>query len=152
MAQALVYNEDCMPGALEHLADSSVDLLITDPPYGIDGDLLHRHYNRDERFVVEGYVEVARERYNAFSREWMAQAERILRPGGQLYVVSGYTNLYDVLDALRSTQLQEVNHIIWKFNFGMYTSKKFVSSHYHILYFAKPGPNRTFNLQARYAL
>ena len=127
MAQALVYNEDCMPGALAHLADSSVDLLITDPPYGIDGDLLHRHYNRDERFVVEGYVEVARERYNAFSREWMAQAERILRPGGQLYVVSGYTNLYDVLDALRSTQLQEVNHIIWKFNFGVYTSKKFVS-------------------------
>lgn len=152
MTGPLIYNEDCIAGALSHLADSSVDLIITDPPYGIDGDLLHRHYNRDERFVVDGYIEVDREKYGEFSRAWIAQAERVLRPGGQIYIVSGYTNLYDVLGALRGTTLQEINHIIWKFNFGVYTSKKFVSSHYHVLYFAKPGPNRTFNLQARYPL
>jgi site-specific DNA-methyltransferase (adenine-specific) len=29
--------------------------------------------------------------------------------------------------------LTVVNHIIWKYNFGVYTQKKFVSSHYHIL-------------------
>jgi site-specific DNA-methyltransferase (adenine-specific) len=146
------FNEDCVSGALEHLDDASVDLIITDPPYGIEGHRLHRHYNRDEGFVIDGYVEVERERYSAFSRAWIAQAERVLRPGGQLYVVSGYTNLYDVLDALRHTSLYEVNHIIWKYNFGVYTSTKFVSSHYHILYYAKPGTKRTFNLQVRYAL
>jgi site-specific DNA-methyltransferase (adenine-specific) len=57
-----------------------------------------------------------------------------------------------VLDALRTTDLNEINHIIWKYNFGVYTSAKFVSSHYHILFYAKPGGRRTFNLQARYAL
>jgi site-specific DNA-methyltransferase (adenine-specific) len=60
--------------------------------------------------------------------------------------------LYDVLDALRSTSLAEINHVIWKYNFGVYTSTKFVSSHYHILYYAKPGARRTFNLQSRFPL
>jgi site-specific DNA-methyltransferase (adenine-specific) len=148
----LLVNADCVKGALRHLADASVDLIITDPPYGIQGDRLHRHYNRDERYVVDGYVEVEAGRYNAFSRAWIAQAQRVLRPGGQIYIVSGYTNLYDVLDALRGTSLREINHLIWKYNFGVYTSTKFVSSHYHILYYAKPGGRRTFNLQARFAL
>ncbi|HEV2262074.1 MAG TPA: site-specific DNA-methyltransferase [Candidatus Rubrimentiphilum sp.] len=146
-----LFNEDCVRGAIAHIADASIDLIVTDPPYGIDGDRLHRHYNRDERFVVDGYVEVDAAAYGAFSRGWILQAERVLRPGGQLYVVSGYTNLWAVLEALRATKLREVNHIIWKYNFGVYTSAKFVSSHYHILYYAKPGGRRTFNAQARFA-
>ena len=150
--EPLFVNADCVQGALEHLPDGSVDLIVTDPPYGIEGDRLHRHYNRDERFVIDGYVEVDRQAYNAFSRAWIAQAQRVLRPGGQLYVISGYTNLYDILDALRGTKLREINHIVWKYNFGVYTSRKFVSSHYHVLYYAKPGGRRTFNLQARYPL
>jgi site-specific DNA-methyltransferase (adenine-specific) len=148
----LLVNADCVQGALRHLPDASVDLIITDPPYGIEGDRLHRHYNRDERFVIDGYVEIEKHAYNAFSRAWIAQAERVLRPGGALFVVSGYTNLYDVLDALRSTSLGEINHLVWKYNFGVYTSMKFVSSHYHILYYAKPGGRRTFHLQARFPL
>ncbi len=152
IGEHLFVNADCVRGAIEHLSDDSVDLIVTDPPYGIEGDRLHRHYNRDERFVVDGYVEVDARKYKAFSRAWIAQAERVLRPGGQLYVVSGYTNLYDVLGALRKTRLREINHIIWKYNFGVYTSSKFVSSHYHILYYAKHGGRRTFNLQSRLAL
>jgi site-specific DNA-methyltransferase (adenine-specific) len=149
---AELYNEECVAGAAARLAGASVDLIVTDPPYGIEGDRLHRHYNRDERFVVDGYVEVERSRYGEFSRAWIEQAARVLRPGGQIYVVSGYSNLYDVLAALRASGLQEINHVVWKFNFGVYTTTKFVSSHYHILYYAKPGGKRTFNLQARYAL
>ncbi len=144
------YNLDCISGCREHVPDDSIDLIITDPPYGIDGPNLHRHYNRDESHVVDGYVEVPMEQYGSFTRQWVAQAERILRPGGQIYVVSGYTNLYHILDSLRDTDLQEVNHIIWKYNFGVYTRRKYVSSHYHILYYAKPGGNRVFNTECRY--
>ena len=146
----IFYNGDCIRGAREHIPDGTIDLIVTDPPYGIDGDRLHRHYNRDEAFVVEGYVEVPAAGYGEFSRQWIREAERILRPGGSIYIVSGYTNLYHILHALRQTELREVNHIIWKYNFGVYTSRKYVSSHYHILFYEKPGGKRTFNLESRY--
>jgi len=141
----MYWNEDCISGARKHLPDNSIDLILCDPPYGIDGDKLDKHYNRDESNVIGGYVEVPQAKYAEFSQKWISEAERVLRPGGSLYVVSGYTNLRDILNALAKTALQEVNHIIWKYNFGVYTSKKYVSSHYHILYYAKKGDERTFN-------
>lgn len=147
----IFYNMDCIQGARDHVTDNSVDLIITDPPYGIEGDKLHKHYNRKEEFVVDGYVEVPMDEYNSFSRQWIKEAERILKPNGQIFIVSGYTNLFDILDGLRETSLKEINHIIWKYNFGVYTRRKFISSHYHILYFEKPGPGRrTFNLESRF--
>jgi site-specific DNA-methyltransferase (adenine-specific) len=143
-------NEDCIEGCKKHIPDGSVDLIITDPPYGINGDLLHKHYNRKEEFVLDGYVDVPAVQYADFTRSWIAQAQRILRPGGSIYIISGYTHLPDILTALRETDLQEVNHIIWKYNFGVYTQNKYVSSHYHILYYVKPGGKPTFNTYCRY--
>lgn len=144
------YNEDCIEGCKRHVPDGSVDLIITDPPYGIEGDKLHKHYNRKEGFVLDGYIEVPADEYAEFSLAWIQQAERILRPGGSIYVVSGYTNLIHILNALRATSLKEVNHIIWKYQFGVHTRRKYVSSHYHILYYVKPGGNVTFNTHCRY--
>jgi site-specific DNA-methyltransferase (adenine-specific) len=127
-----------------------VDLIITDPPYGIRGDTLHKHYNRDESPVISGYVEIPEEEYGEFSLRWITEAERILRPGGSAYIVSGYSNLYHILHALRTTSLKEINHLVWKYNFGVWTRRKFISSHYHILYYEKPGGKRTFHLETRY--
>lgn len=56
------YNTDCITGRRENIADGSVDLIITDPPYGIRGDQLHKHYDRKESFVIDGYVEVPAEK------------------------------------------------------------------------------------------
>jgi site-specific DNA-methyltransferase (adenine-specific) len=148
----LFYNGDCIEGASRYIPDNSVDLIITDPPYGINGDTLHKHYNRDETFVVNGYVEIPQEKYGKFSLKWIKEAERVLRPGGTIYIISGYTNLYYILDALHQTGLKEVNHIVWKYSFGVFTRRKFVSSHYHILFYEKPGAPRTFNLESRYGL
>ncbi len=150
MEELHFYNEDCIEGSKKHIRDNSVDLIICDPPYGIDGSHLDKHYNRNEEFVVDGYVDVPQEQYGDFSNQWINEAARILRPGGSIYVVSGYTNLHHVLNALHSTNLIEINHIIWKYNFGVYTSKKYVSSHYHILYWQKPGGTPTFNTYCRY--
>jgi len=146
-----LYSEAAASGCKRHTCDDFVDLIITDPPYGIEGDKLHKHYNRKEGFVVDGYVEVPENEYADFSIKWIKQAERILRPGGSMYIVSGFTNLTDILIALRDhTDLELVNHIIWKYNFGVYTTKKYVTSHYHILYCTKPGGKVTFNTSCRF--
>jgi len=145
-----LYNKDCITGAKEKIKDNSIDLIITDPPYGIAGDKLDKHYHRKESNVIEGYVDIPKSEYYQFSVAWIKEAERVLRPGGSLYVVSGYSNLIDILNALKQTKFEEINHIIWKYNFGVYTSKKYVSSHYHILYYVKPGGKVTFNTHSRF--
>lgn len=145
------YQGDCVEVA-RGLPSESVDLIVTDPPYGINGDTFHTHYNRNEDFVVDGYIEIPQQDYADFSLRWVKEAARLLRPGGSIYIVSGYTNLYDILTALRQTDLREVNHIIWKYNFGVFTKRKYVSSHYHILYYVKPGGKPTFNLECRYGV
>lgn len=124
-----VYNQDCVTGMQEHVQDDSVDLVFTDPPYGINGDTLDSHYNRDETTVVPGYIDVPNSEYAEFSMNWIRECERCLRPGGSIYIVSGYSNLHHVLNALHSTKLQEVNHLIAEYSFGVYTKLKYVSSH-----------------------
>ncbi|MDR1983770.1 MAG: site-specific DNA-methyltransferase [Prevotellaceae bacterium] len=147
----MYYNEDCIEGARKYIADNSIDLIITDPPYGINGDKLDKHYNRNENNVIDGYVEISEKDYPDFSKKWIKEAERVLKPGGSIYIVSGYSNLRHILNALSETRLQEKNHIIWKYNFGVYTSKKYISSHYHILYYTKKGGKEIFNTNAFYA-
>ncbi len=137
---------------LAQLPDGYADLILTDPPYGIDGDTLDKHYNRDGSQVVPGYVEVAREQYAAFSRAWIAEAARVVKPGGAVYIVSGYSCLYEILAALKATDLVEINHIIWSYQFGPRTSRKWVSSHYHVLHWERPGRDRTYNLECRHPL
>lgn len=142
----VIYNQDCIKGMREHISDHSVDLIFTDPPYGIGGDKLDAHYNRKTAHVVDGYVEVASETYDQFSKDWITECARCLRPGGSIYIVSGYTNLHHILNALHKTDLKEINHLVAEYSFGVYTKHKWVSSHYHVLYWAKPG-KRTFNQQ-----
>ena len=98
-----------------------------------------------------GYVDIPAADYATFSVDWIAQAERILKPGASIYIISGWTNLIHILNALKQTRLQEINHIIWKYNFGVYTKTKYIASHYHILYYKKPGARHTFHTYARYA-
>lgn len=143
-----VYNQSCIEGLREHVADNSIDLVFTDPPYGIDGDNLDVHYHRDESLVVPGYIDVPLSEYADFSLEWIKEVERVLRPGGSLYIVSGYTNLHHILNALHTTSLKEINHIIAEYSFGVSTKNKWVSSHYHVLFWSKPNQGskkRTFN-------
>lgn len=143
------WNEDALTAAIQRIRPGSVDLIFTDPPFGLDDP--EQVYNRDEGFVVDGYVEVPTEEYPRFTDRWIYAACRALRPGGSLVVCSGYTNLSIILRILGASQLEEVNHIIWKFNFGVHTKQKFVSSHYHLLYWTKPGGKRTFNRFCRFS-
>lgn len=148
-----VYNQDCIMGMRDHVLDNSIDLIFTDPPYGIDGDELDVHYHRDESKVVPGYIDVPLKDYAKFSTEWISECARVLRPGGSIYIVSGYTNLHHILNALHSTNLIEINHIIAKYSFGVSTKNKFVSSHYHVLFWQKPDKGklkRTFNSNWKY--
>jgi len=146
----LFVNADCVIASRKYLADNSVDLMICDPPFGIHGDKLDRHYNRNKKFVVPGYIEVPGDKYAEFSKRWIAEAARVLRPGGTIYVVSGRTHLGEVLGALEDCGLLQRDLIAWKYNFGVWTTKRPVTSHYHIPCYTKAGGKVTYNTWCRY--
>ena len=149
--QTKFYNQCCIQGAKDKIKNNSIDLIITDPPYAIEGDKLDRHYNRKEENVLNGYIEIPKEEYYEFSYQWIKEAERVLKENGSIYIISGYTNLGDILNVLKETSLKLINHIIWKYNFGVYTKRKYVSSHYHILYYTKSqNYKHIFNTYAYY--
>lgn len=130
------FNQDCIKGARQHLPDNCVDFLLCDPPFGIDGGSFGSQYSRNSNLVTGGYVEVAATDYQEFSMQWIREAARVLKPGCLLCVVSGYSRLQAVLEAL-DHNLQFRQHLIWRFNFGVHTTHKYVSSHYHILFYEK---------------
>ena len=132
-----IYNEDCIVGCRKRIESNSIDLIINDPPFGIGEDDIGNRYARCESNVIPGYVEVPPSKYEEFTTEFMKEVERTLKPGGSAYIFSGFQNLRHILNAGSRTGLVERNHIIWKYDFGLYTTKRYVSCHYHLLYFIK---------------
>lgn len=129
---------------------AKADLFITDPPFGIKFKSTKANYNRNQERVIDGYVEVDEADYLDFSLTWMQQAFRILKDSGSMFVFSGYNNLKDILNALDATGFTTINHIIWKYQFGVRTTNKFVASHYHLLYVCKDPAKRKFYPWARF--
>jgi site-specific DNA-methyltransferase (adenine-specific) len=122
-----------------------IDLIVTDPPFAIEFRAKKLNYNRAGKNVIDGYVEVPAEDYSSFMGSWLTEAYRILSDTGSLYVFSGWNRLRDVLSGLDDAGFCTINHIIWKYQFGVYTRKKFVTSHYHILFVVKDPQSYTFN-------
>ena len=63
-----------------------------------------------------------------------------------MYIFSGWNNLKDILIAIDDVGLTVVNHIIWKYQFGVVTKNKFVISHYHCLFVCKNPKKENFIL------
>lgn len=144
-----LFNQNCIEG-MKLIPENTVDLIITDPPFAINFKAKRANYNRDENNVLEGYNEIKQEDYYQFSYDWMKEAHRTLKNSGSMFVFSGWNNLRDILNALNDTKFILVNHIIWKYQFGVVTKNKFVSSHYHCLYVCKNEKERKFYRNSRF--
>ncbi|MHA1910386.1 MAG: DNA-methyltransferase [Candidatus Kariarchaeaceae archaeon] len=145
---------DCLEG-FKNIEDSSIDLVIADPPFGIGftgkaND--QRFYNRDDSKVIEGYKEVAPEEYFSFSAAWIAEVYRVLKETGSAWITSGWTNLRHVENAIAQTGFFTINHLVWHYAFSPRTSRKFSSSHYDLLFVCKNDRKRFFNLIENYPL
>jgi len=138
-----IYNQDCIEG-MKIIPENAIDLIITDPPFAIDFKAKRGNYNRTDSLVLEGYKEILKKDYYEFTLNWMSQCFRILKESGGMYVFSGWNNLKDILNAIEEIGFTTVNHIIWKYQFGVVTNRKFVSSHYHCLFICKNDKKRKF--------
>ena len=132
-----IYYEDCISNIHKRFPENSVDLIIADPPFGINFDGKGAQYNRNSDFVISGYTEISQANYLEFSKAWIKAIYPVLKDTGSAYIVSGWTNLKDILIAIDDAGFTTQNHIIWKYQFGVFTKRKYVTSHYHILFLVK---------------
>ena len=144
-----IYNKDCIIG-MKTIPDETIDLVVTDPPFAINFKAKKANYNRTASRVLSGYNEINVEDYYKFTNNWMRQVKRVLKKSGSMYVFSGWNNLKDILTALDVNGFTTINHIIWKYQFGVVTAKKFVTSHYHCLFVCKNDKMRKFFPYSRF--
>ena len=144
-----IYNKDCIIG-MKTIPDETIDLVVTDPPFAINFKAKKANYNRTASRVLAGYNEINVKDYYKFTNDWMCQVKRILKKSGSMYVFSGWNNLKDILTALDVNGFTTINHIIWKYQFGVVTTKKFVTSHYHCLFVCKNDKMRKFFPYSRF--
>lgn len=130
---------------IKEIPNEVIDLIITDPPFAINFKAKRNNYNRTQKRVLEGYVEIPKEKYYEFTLNWMRECYRILKPSGSMYVFSGWTNLKDILNAIDEVGFITINHLIWKYQFGVFTKRRYVTSHYHILFVVKDENKYKFN-------
>ena len=129
--------------------DEKASLVFADPPFGIgfSGNLQTYHRTPD----ALSYVEVSKGEYPDFIQELLEWSHNSLKPSGSMWLLSGWNNLGTVLNAIESAGFHLLNHCIWKYQFGVFTKKRFTTSHYHLLFLVKDQSNYTFNKPEHYA-
>ncbi|MHC4426885.1 MAG: DNA-methyltransferase [Planctomycetota bacterium] len=109
------------------------DLIFADPPFNIG--YKYDKYNDKQK----------REKYIAWTEDWMTACKRVLKPHGSFYIAIGDEYAADVKKIAEKLQLVMRNWIIWHYTFGQQMKNKFARSHTHIFYFVKDKNDFTFN-------
>ena len=121
------------------------DLIIADPPFGIDFDKSCHEYGSDGYILYDDKFEG--DEYEEFSHAWISKCFDALKPNGAMYVLSGWSKIGEILNAIKRTDFVLKNHLIWFFEWGVFAKKKYVTSHYHIPFLVKNDKKFTFNPQ-----
>ncbi|MFN9578517.1 MAG: site-specific DNA-methyltransferase [Novosphingobium sp.] len=110
-----ILDGDCIE-AMRSLPDACVDMIFADPPYNLqlggdlsrpDGshvDAVTDHWDQFDSFAA----------YDKFSREWLTEARRLLKPNGSLWVIGSYHNIFRLGAMLQDMGFWILNDIVWR--------------------------------------
>jgi modification methylase len=140
---------DCV-AELAKLPTASADLVFADPPYNLqlEGALL-----RPNNTTVDG-VDDAWDKfasfgeYDTFSRAWLGQCRRILKPDGALWVIGSYHNIFRLGVVLQDLGFWIQNDIVWRKVNPMpnFRGKRFTNAHETLIWATRDAKSRaTFN-------
>ena len=160
MAATLPRNEilagDCVE-VMAGLPAASVDLIFADPPYNLQlkGDL-HRPDNSRVDAVDDAWDRFASfEAYDRFTKAWLAEAKRLLKPNGALWVIGSYHNIFRVGAELQDQGFWLLNDVVWRKTNPMpnFRGKRLTNAHETLIWASRDeGARYTFNYEALKAL
>jgi len=147
---------DCLE-ELRKLPAESVDLVFADPPYNLQ---LERDLLRPNNTVVDGVHDdwdkfSSFETYDHFSRAWLTECRRILKPNGAIWVIGSYHNIFRLGVALQDLGFWVQNDIVWRKTNPMpnFRGKRFTNAHETLIWAGREQKSRvTFNYEAMKAL
>ena len=157
-----VYFGDNLP-ILRSMPDGCVDLIYIDPPFNTgrkqtrtsirtipseEGDRTGFQGKRYETIKLgsNGYQDNFSD-YRAFLEPRLLEAYRVLKPHGSLYFHIDYREVHYckiLLDEIFGRD-SFINEIIWAYDFGGRTRKRWPPKHDNILFYAKDPEQYTFN-------
>lgn len=150
---------------LRSFADEAVDLIYIDPPFNTghsqartrirtvtsaDGDRTGFQGKRYETIKLgqNGYKD-SFDNYLAFLEPRLREAYRVLKPHGSLYFHIDYREVHYckvLLDEIFGRD-SFINEIIWAYDYGARTRKRWPPKHDNILWYAKDAQHYTFNYE-----
>ena len=143
---------------LEKLPAACADLIFADPPYNLQlaGELLRPDNSRVDG-VDDGWDRFGSfAEYDAFTRAWLGQARRVLKPTGTLWVIGSYHNIFRVGTALQDLGFWILNDIVWRKTNPMpnFRGRRFTNAHETLIWCARDRTAKgyTFNYDAMKAL
>jgi len=142
---------DCV-AAMRALPDASVDLVFADPPYNLqlggdlnrpDGSHVNAVTNEWDRFD-------SFKTYDTFTRAWLTQAKRVLKPDGALWVIGSYHNIFRVGTILQDLGFWILNDVVWRKSNPMpnFRGTRFTNAH-ETLIWASQGEKAKYQFNYR---
>jgi len=147
---------DCIE-ELARLPAKSVDMIFADPPYNLQlgGDLFRPEGGRVDAVDNDWDQFASFAAYDAFTRAWLAEARRVLKDDGSLWVIGSYHNIFRVGSALQDLGYWVLNDIVWRKANPMpnFRGTRFTNAHETLIWCAKDATAKYhFNYRAMKAL
>lgn len=143
---------DCIE-ELRKIPDASVDLVFADPPYNLQlaGDLLRPNNTRVDGVDNEWDKFQDFAAYDKFSRAWLSECRRILKPDGAIWVIGSYHNIFRLGVALQDLGYWIQNDVIWRKVNPMpnFRGKRFTNAHETLIWAGKSSKSKVrFNYES----
>jgi modification methylase len=143
---------DCVT-ELRKIPKGSVDLVFADPPYNLQlsgaltrpdqskVDAVDDHWDQFESF----------EAYDRFTKGWLAECRRVLKPNGALWVIGSYHNIFRVGSILQDMGFWILNDVVWRKTNPMpnFRGRRFTNAHETLIWASRDANAKyTFNYEA----
>ncbi len=137
---------------LKKLKDHSVDMVFCDPPYNLQ---LSKTLYRPDATKVSGVNDDWDkfnnfQDYDIFTKKWLSEIKRIMKPDGCLWVIGSYHNIYRIGYILQNLNFWILNDIIWRKTNPMpnFKGTRFTNAHETLIWASNSkGSKYTFNYQ-----
>ena len=155
-----IINGECV-SVMKQFPDSSVDLIIADPPYNLskggewkwDNSTDLKGMGGNWNKVMQDWDNFTLDSYMHFTREWLSEAKRILKPTGSMWIFGTYHNIGVVNVICQLLEIEVINEVIWyKRNaFPNLAGRRLTASHETILWCNKGTKKREYYFDYEYS-